>query len=87
MTPEGGIQVRFFAGLREKLGTSGEVLTGLPDSLTVSELRAQLLLRGDEWLALDDPSLLVAVNQELADDRSPVTPGDEVAFFPPVTGG
>ncbi len=82
-----GIQILFFAGLREKLGTSGEVLAGVPEPLTVSDLRAQLVARGGKWLALNDQSLLVAINQELAGSQSAVAAGDEVAFFPPVTGG
>ncbi|MEF1220359.1 molybdopterin synthase sulfur carrier subunit, partial [Photobacterium damselae] len=55
---------------------------------TAEELRQQLALRGDKWqLALESGKLLVAVNQTICPLDTEIKDGDEVAFFPPVTGG
>lgn len=55
---------------------------------TVEAVRQQLAARGDRWaLALEEGKLLAAVNQTLTSFEHPVASGDEVAFFPPVTGG
>ena len=81
------IRVLYFAGLREQVGTSGEDLDASPT--TVAGLRALLLARGGAWQSslAHGKALRVAVNQEMAQPTTPVKPGDEVAFFPPVTGG
>lgn len=81
------LTVRFFARLREELGT--ETLT-LPASehQVVADLLAHLASRGGSWAQLTDGQpVMVAVNQAMAKPSSRVKPGDEVAFFPPVTGG
>ncbi|HSA88511.1 MAG TPA: molybdopterin converting factor subunit 1 [Burkholderiales bacterium] len=83
------VKVRFFANLRERLGTGAE-LVEIPDSAsTVAGLRLHLMGRGGAWQeALGDNKLVrVAVNQDMAAANAPLSPGDEVAFFPPVTGG
>jgi molybdopterin synthase sulfur carrier subunit len=83
------VKVRFFAGLRERLGTEGEVIE-IPDSAsTVAGLRLHLMQRGGAWQdALGDMKVVrVAVNHDMAAANAPLNPGDEVAFFPPVTGG
>jgi molybdopterin synthase sulfur carrier subunit len=83
------VKVLFFASLREQLGTSVEEIE-LPDSAsTVNGLRTHLMRRGDAWqrLLAEGRNLKVAVNQDLAGAAAPLHPGDEVAFFPPVTGG
>lgn len=81
-------RILFFAGLRERLGRSSEDLL-LPDGVdTVGKLRDCLAQRGDEWAALSaGRSLRAAVNQRMAHADTPVREGDEIAFFPPVTGG
>jgi molybdopterin synthase sulfur carrier subunit len=82
------IRVRYFASLREVVGTSEEQLP--PEHAgTVAEVRARLRARGGAWAAaLDDyRPVLTAVNQQLAQPDTPVSDGDELAFFPPVTGG
>lgn len=81
------ISLRFFASLCEKVGSPGEQfeLNGIAG---VIELRQALAARGGRWLALtEDHSLLVAINQEIVETDAPLKDGDEVAFFPPVTGG
>ena len=82
------IKVLFFAGLREELGTGSESLT-LPAGVgTVGALRDRLAARGESWTALATTrNLRVAVNQQMVGLDAAVKPGDEVAFFPPVTGG
>ena len=81
-------KVLFFAGLRESLGISGEEMS-LPSHIsTVADLRAYLMARGGAWDALaQGKNLRVAVNQRLADPQAAIRDGDEIAFFPPVTGG
>jgi len=86
------ITVRYFARFREKLGLSEEVIELRPDMQTVSTLRADLALRGDTWAALVGPeasAVMVALNQNLLNVSGEVelNDHDEVALFPPVTGG
>ena len=83
------VTLLFFARLRESLGTEREQIA-LPESVTdVASLRAHLRARGENWAAELAPSrpVRVAVNQDMAGPDTPLAPGDEVAFFPPVTGG
>lgn len=80
------IKVLFFAQVRELVGTDSLILE--TQAATVDALRQQLAARGDRWaLALEEGKLLAAVNQTLVEASHPVIDGDEVAFFPPVTGG
>jgi len=83
------ITVLYFARLREALGTGSEQMA-LPAAVRNLEgLRALLIARGGAWereLAPNKP-VRVAVNQTMAVGDMPVADGDEVAFFPPVTGG
>jgi len=80
------IKVLFFAQVRELVETAELSLSA--DYATVDELRAALAARGDRWdLALSAGKLLASVNQTLVSLQHPVQDGDEVAFFPPVTGG
>ncbi len=83
------IKVLYFARLREDLGKASEELTLPGDVTTVAALRAHLMMRGATWQSVlgDKKGVRVAVNQEVADPATPVGAGDEVAFFPPVTGG
>ena len=83
------VKVRFFANLRERLGMDTEVVE-IPDSAsTVAGLRLHLMQRGGAWNdVLGDMKVVrVAVNHDMAAANAPLNPGDEVAFFPPVTGG
>ena len=82
------ITIRYFARLREALGT-GEETVPLPTGVgTVAELMAWLGQRGAPWNEeLAAPAVLMAVNQEAAKPETPIADGAEVAFFPPVTGG
>lgn len=81
------IQIRFFASLRESLG-AGETLT-LEAPLTVGQLRDQLIARGEPHAGAlaRGRALRAALNQTMCAETAELTPGAEVAFFPPVTGG
>lgn len=82
------IQLKYFASLRDALGCGGEQLE-LPAGIdSVSALRAHLADRGADWArSLLNGGVLAAVNHEVASDDAALQDGDEVAFFPPVTGG
>lgn len=82
------LTVLYFARLRETLGMEREEIT-LPDGISdVAALTEWLRDRGEKWRALDlSGSLRCAVNQELATHDTLLRDGDEVAYFPPVTGG
>jgi molybdopterin synthase sulfur carrier subunit len=83
------IKVLYFARLREQLGMPGEEIPADDGPSTVSDLAALLRTRGGAWSdALgEDQTVMAAVNQTMARPDTPVNDGDEVAFFPPVTGG
>jgi molybdopterin synthase sulfur carrier subunit len=83
------VKVLFFAALREQLGTSGEEIELPADVGTVAGLRAHLKARGGAFeKAFSDKALVrMAVNQNMVSPAARINTGDEVAFFPPVTGG
>jgi molybdopterin synthase sulfur carrier subunit len=82
------ITVLFFAKYREQLGTSHMTLD-LASATTVSALKKRLVEQGgDDWAAvLFADNTLCAVNQTVASPAKLIADGDEVAFYPPVTGG
>ena len=75
------VRVKYFASLRETIGRSDDELP-FTGSITVAEIWQQ----ATQNMQLPD-RLLVAVNQEYANFDKEISDGDEVAFFPPVTGG
>lgn len=83
------VRVLYFASIREKLGKGAEEIELPAGIATIAGLRAHLQSRGGIWAeALADSRLLrTAVNQDMAPPAAAIKPGDEVAFFPPVTGG
>ena len=80
------IKILFFADTRERLGLA-ELDWDQDQATTVAELRTALAQRGERWRFFADGELLCAVNQTLCDAKTALQAGDEVAFFPPVTGG
>lgn len=81
--------IHYFASIREKLGHSSEEIE-LPAQVdTVSKLVNVLIEQHDSsWGdVLNSSAVLVAVNQSVAKFNSSISNGDEIAFFPPVTGG
>lgn len=81
------LQILYFASYRERLGLDHEQLPWRADYRDVAALRQALLARGGAWTLLAAPELLCARNQVLCRLDEPLCDGDEVAFFPPVTGG
>ena len=75
------IKVRYFASLRDRMGRSEEQVDVNKDKITVA----------DVWKQISNQpmpeTILVAVNMEYTDKNHELKGGDEVAFFPPVTGG
>lgn len=81
------IKVLFFASLREKLQSS-ELSLEWPIENTVLALATQLAEQGgDNWQLLLAEETVCAINQQVAERDAVVKDGDEIAFFPPVTGG
>ena len=81
------LTIKFFAVLRERLATD-EVQLDVTESTPVCELLEQLKQRSEKWhKELSRYDLLCAINHEFADPAATVRNGDELALFPPVTGG
>lgn len=83
------VQILYFAWLKERMASPGETIPLPPGVTTVGALAAFLAARDDRGrTAFAEPALVrAAVNQDFATPDTPVKNGDEVAFFPPVTGG
>lgn len=81
------VNVKYFASIRESIGTGSEQLD--TTAATLGALRDELIARGGahaESLARGR-AVRVALNQVMSDEATPLSEGSEVAFFPPVTGG
>jgi molybdopterin synthase sulfur carrier subunit len=83
------VRILYFASVREKLGRDAEEIEVPAEVSTIAALRSHLRGRGGAWAdALSESMLLrTALNQDMAPPAAALKPGDEVAFFPPVTGG
>lgn len=81
------IRLRYFASLREAFGPGEALEVSAP--VTAGEVRDHLIARGGAHAELlaRHRAVRCAVDQVMADDHTPVPPGAELAFFPPVTGG
>ena len=81
------IRLRYFASIREALGTSGETVDTA--AATLAALRAEMVARGGAYAEALAPGRAVrmALDQVMAEDTQTLHEGCEVAFFPPVTGG
>lgn len=81
------ITIRYFASLREALGSSEQL--AFEPGLTLGGLRDALLARGGDHAQVlaRGRAVRCALNQVMADEATAVPDGAEVAFFPPVTGG
>lgn len=79
----------YFAWIKSQIGISEEDVDPPESVTTVGELLTWLAERGPQFAAaLQDRDVIrVAINQEFADTNATIAPGDEVALFPPVTGG
>ncbi len=85
------IKLFYFARLKEALKYSTEdlELTDATEAWTILKLKAFLAERGDVWgqMLMGKLKVRAAINHELVHDNATIVDGDEVAFFPPVTGG
>ncbi len=81
--------ILYFASLAEDLGLKSEKFALPADCHTVEQLVALLRARGEPYARAFDGSvrILVAVNQEMSEPAAKIRDNDEIAFFPPVTGG
>ena len=82
-------QVLFFASLAETLDARAEQIELPADCHTGADLVALLRERGEPWESAfnGDTPVLIAINQEMTDIGAAIATHDEIAFFPPVTGG
>lgn len=83
------VKVVFFASFKDILGES-QIEIQLPKSTQVEGLCRLLCSKGDCWQQVfgnEAQIVKIAVNQEMVDVNALLSDGDEVAFFPPVTGG
>ena len=83
------VTLLYFARLREAFGMASEQLALPAGATTLESVRAMLAARGGVWAheLAAGRAFRAAVNQAIARPDTPVKNGDEVAFFPPVTGG
>jgi molybdopterin synthase sulfur carrier subunit len=81
------VHLRYFASIREALGTGSESMD--TQAATLSALRAELAARGGAYAQALAPgrAVRVALNQTMSDEAAALSEGAEVGFFPPVTGG
>ena len=81
------ITVRYFASIREAMGTGSEELN--TDAITVGALREELMMRSEAAATAlaHGKAVRMALNQNMCQGGAVLKAGDEVAFFPPVTGG
>ena len=83
------IKVLFFAKLRELFGTNQVDVTFTASNNKVSDVLAALRQKGEVWAEElnENKSFRIAVNQEMVTEDVMINEGDEMALFPPVTGG
>lgn len=82
------VKILYFASLREAVGCGNETLELPAEIATLGALRAHLAARGEGWQALGvGRNVRAALNQRMVGAEAALAGGDEVAFFPPVTGG
>ncbi len=83
------IKIKYFARLSEALGVKAEEIEFGDRSESVDTVIQLLIDRGEPWTNElgDDTNFLVAVNHEMSDRDTRLKEDDELAFFPPVTGG
>ena len=81
------ITIKFFAQLREEVGVD-KIEMDIVEATTIDDVRQILIEKGEHWRsAFQDRQLLCALNHTVVGLQAMVNTGDELAFFPPVTGG
>lgn len=82
------ILISYFARYREQLNLGGEKLPLTATLKSIDDVRQLLIARGGVWAeVLGESNLMCALNQELCNSDQAIEDFDEIAFFPPVTGG
>lgn len=82
------IKILYFAKTRETIGKSDEMFELPAQKVSVGDIVDLLVARGEPYnVAFEDTRILAAINQEMTNLSAIVEDGDELAFFPPVTGG
>lgn len=81
------LDVLFFARYKEVLGQERLRLDWQDGWQTLDDVRQHLIANGEPWSILQDRAIMCARNQDLCPLSTPVAQGDEIAFFPTVTGG
>ena len=83
------IKILYFARIKESVNYSTEDIVLPADVSNINTLKNYLAGRGEAWADLFNgkQTIRAAINHELVDDMMAINDGDEVAFFPPVTGG
>jgi len=83
------VKILYFASLKEQLGLGEESIQLPADVQTLAQLMQLLQDRGNGWAAAFDGKrpMMMAINQQMAKGHANLQDGDEIAFFPPVTGG
>jgi len=80
------VKILFFGQLREQLNLA-ETHIDLDTPISILELKSKLVAKNASYEPLLQSNLLSALNQSIVNDDSLVSDSDELAFFPPVTGG
>ena len=78
--------IKFFGQLREAVKVD-EYQLALVEPISINAIKQSLAAKGGDWSYIGAQDVLAAVNHTLVDGATLVTEDDEVAFFPPVTGG
>ncbi len=83
------INISYYASLRESLGRSSETLDIPAEVTTLGQLQSYLVGLGEPYAGAMAPDRAIrgAVNQQVGEPTTAVSAGDQIAFFPPVTGG
>lgn len=80
------LTIKFFASLRERLSVN-ELTVDFAANMQVTSVVEHLVAQDSKFMLLQEQDVLVAVNQTLRSKDHTLNDNDEIAFFPPVTGG
>lgn len=80
------VTVKFFAHIREQVGMN-ETLVPVKENSTIDDVRRHLCDQGEPFATALTSKIVMSCNQTMVRPTAPVKAGDEIAFFPPVTGG
>lgn len=82
------LTIHYFASLRDRLNKDSEKLEWENNLTDIASIKQLLSLRGEQWQGFsNDKTILTALNQQMCTDTTAIKDGDDIAFFPPVTGG